>query len=222
MGMTLTAEAQNKIEAQLGADIVSNYIWRGQKLGDAAIQPALSLSYQGLTLSALGSIPIMSSGDTKEFDLSIGYQTGAFNVGLTDYWFDTADAQPRYFHYGAHSTAHVWEATIGYDFGPVRADWYTNIGGADGATSDGKRAYSSYMQLTAPFNLGGLQWTACAGAAPYATSFYSRANGFAVTNVALRAQKSITVSSTFSVPAFGQLVWNPSDEKAWMVFGVSL
>ena len=27
--------AQEKVEATLGADIVSNYIWRGQDLGDA-------------------------------------------------------------------------------------------------------------------------------------------------------------------------------------------
>lgn len=33
------ANAQDKVEASIGADLVSNYVWRGMKLGDAAIQP---------------------------------------------------------------------------------------------------------------------------------------------------------------------------------------
>ena len=42
--------AQEKVEATLGADIVSNYIWRGQDLGAAAIQPSLGIGYKGLSL----------------------------------------------------------------------------------------------------------------------------------------------------------------------------
>jgi hypothetical protein len=46
------ANAQEKVEGTVAADVVSRYIWRGQELGDAAIQPSATLSYKGLSLAA--------------------------------------------------------------------------------------------------------------------------------------------------------------------------
>lgn len=40
-------KAQNKVEASVGADLVSGYIWRGQDLGGVSIQPSLGISYKG-------------------------------------------------------------------------------------------------------------------------------------------------------------------------------
>ena len=42
--------AQDKVEASVGADLVSGYIWRGQDLGGVSIQPSLGISYKGLSL----------------------------------------------------------------------------------------------------------------------------------------------------------------------------
>ena len=39
-----TMSAQDEVEANVSADIVSNYVWRGAKLDDAAIQPSAGLS----------------------------------------------------------------------------------------------------------------------------------------------------------------------------------
>ena len=76
----MVANAQDKVEASVGADIVSGYIWRGQDLGNVSIQPSLGVSYKGLSLSAWGSVGIsnLSGGEeqTKEFDLTLGYTTG--------------------------------------------------------------------------------------------------------------------------------------------------
>ena len=51
----VAAEGQDKVEASVGADLVSSYIWRGQELGDVSIQPSVSLSWKGLSLTAWGS-----------------------------------------------------------------------------------------------------------------------------------------------------------------------
>ena len=48
--------AQDKVEASVGADLVSGYIWRGQDLGNVSIQPSLSIAYKGFSLSAWGSV----------------------------------------------------------------------------------------------------------------------------------------------------------------------
>lgn len=50
--------AQDKVEASVGADLVSGYIWRGQDLGGVSIQPSLGISYKGLSLGAWGSVRV--------------------------------------------------------------------------------------------------------------------------------------------------------------------
>ena len=216
------ANAQDKVEGSVSADVVSRYVWRGQALGDAAVQPSASLSYKGLSLSAWGSYGFLNTEDTKEFDLTLSYTVGGFNVGVTDYWFSYYGADNKYFEYRAHDTSHVWEANVGYDFGPLAIQWYTNIAGADGINKSGKRAYSSYVQLSAPFSLATCDWTATIGAVPYATSFYSDANGFAVTNVALRATKAIPVCKKWSLPLFMEGSCNPSTKKGYLVVGFTV
>lgn len=219
-GATMAIEAQ-EISTTIGSDIVSSYIWRGQDLGGVSLQPTLGLEYKGISLSVWGSVGLADPADTKEFDITLGYTIGGLNIGITDYWFNAGlDPQDRYFKYDAHGTNHVFEANIGYDFGVVSAQWYTNISGNDGVNKDGKRAYSSYFEVAAPFKLATCDWTATVGAVPYATDFYGT-NGFAVTNLAVRASKDIKVTDSFSIPIFGEVSANPCSQKAYLVVGMS-
>ena len=83
-------------------------------------------------------------------------------------------------------------------------------------------AYSSYLEATAPFKLGGCDWEASIGAVPFATTFYGDANGFDVTHVGIKATKDIKITDSFSVPVFAQVAANPSTEKAYLVVGFTL
>ena len=217
---TTAAKAQDNVETTVGADVVNQYIWRGQELGSVSLQPTLGVAYKGLSLTAWGSIGLSEPSDTKEFDITAAYSVGGFNIGVTDYWFNSPST--RYFLYDSHKTSHVFEANIGYDFGPASIQWYTNFAGNDGVNNDGDRAYSSYFEVSAPFTFGGCDWTATVGAVPFASSFYSDANGFAVTNVSLKATKELKITDTFSVPVFAGIAANPSTEKAFFIFGLSL
>lgn len=220
MGTMTAANAQDNVEATIQADVVNQYYWRGQDLGAVSLQPTLGLSYKGLSLTAWGSLGLSEPSDTKEFDLTLAYSVGGFNIGITDYWFNSPN--DRYFSYEAHETSHVFEANVGYDFGPCAIQWYTNIAGNDGLNKDGDRAYSSYVELSAPFKLGGLDWSAAIGAVPFATSFYADVNGFAITNVSLKASKDIQVTPSFSIPVFAGIAANPSTEKAYLLCGFTL
>jgi len=225
-----TANAQDEVETTVSADVVSNYIWRGQDLSNVSVQPTLGISYKGLSLTAWGSVGI-DSNDTKEFDITLGYSTGGFNIGITDYWFNSAvdiygnTMDSRYFFYEADKTAHVFEANIGYDFGPLAIQWYTNFAGNDLKEADNakghKHAYSSYVELSAPFKLGGCDWSAAIGAVPYKAPAYG-VDKFAITNVSVKATKDIKITDSFSVPVFGQVAANPAAQKAYLVFGVTL
>ena len=214
-----TAIAQDKVETTVSADVVNQYIWRGQDLGNVSLQPTLGVGYKGFGLTAWGSVGLANSADTKEFDITASYTLGGLNIGITDYWFNTPEE--RYFLYDAHSTSHVFEANVGYDFGPLSLQWFTNFAGNDGKNEDGDRAYSSYVELAVPFCLSQVDWTATVGAVPFATDFYGT-TGFAVTNVSLKATKDIKITDTFSVPVFGQVVGNPCSQKAYLVFGFTL
>ena len=220
--VSLTTFAQEKVETTICGDVVSSYIWRGQDLGDVSVQPTLGIGYKGLSLTAWGSVGLSDPSDTKEFDLTFGYAIGGLNIGITDYWFNNGlDPENRYFKYDAHGTNHVFEANVGYDFGLASLQWFTNFAGNDGMNNDGKRAYSSYVELSVPFKLATVDWTATAGAVPFSTDFYGT-DGFAVTNLALKAAKDIKVTDTFSIPVFGQVVANPCSQKAYMVIGFTI
>jgi len=224
MGLALVgaALAQEKPETTVKADFVNEYVWRGLKLGDVSVQPTLGVGYKGLSLTAWGSYGLSNKDDVKEFDLTLGYASGGLSVGITDYWFSSGlDPQARYFKYDAHGTNHVFEAFVGYNFGPVALQWFTNFAGNDGLNNNGRRAYSSYVEASAPFRLAGVDWTATAGAVPYATTSYGT-TGFAVTHLSLRASKAIRVSDSFAIPIFGQVVANPCAQKAHLVVGFTL
>lgn len=218
MALPTVSVAQDKPEASMGVDLVSGYLWRGQDLGNVSIQPSAAVGYKGFTLSGWGSVGF-DKEDTKEFDLTLGYATGGFSISVTDYWFNGGAG---YFHYGAHNTAHVFEAQVGYDFGPLAVNWFTNFAGDDGVNKDGDRAYSSYVSVAAPFRLGGLDWTAEVGATPWVTTFYNDGtNGFEVCDISLGVTKEVKISDSFSLPVFAKATWNPATEGAYFAVGMT-
>lgn len=224
--MALPVSGQDKVEATLGADLVSGYVWRGQKNGGFSIQPNAALSFKGLSLGAWGSFALAPNSDLKgtdeEIDLTLGYAVGGLHVGVTDYYL--FNCGHPFFKYGSlDRTAHTFEAGIGYDFGVVALDWYTNFAGADGVDKDGHRAYSSYLTVGAPFRLAKLDWRASVGIVPYRTSFYAAddSHGFHVNDVSLRAEYTIALPH-FSLPVYGQLTANPSSRELHYLIGFTV
>ena len=62
MSMTVpaTSIAQDKVEASVGADLVSGYIWRGQDLGGVSIQPSFVRCLQRVFASVHGDPQALS------------------------------------------------------------------------------------------------------------------------------------------------------------------
>ena len=52
--MAVVSPLRAEIETTVGADVVSEYIFRGVKCGDAAVQPTLAVSAGGFEASAWG------------------------------------------------------------------------------------------------------------------------------------------------------------------------
>ena len=198
--LPVSSMAQDKVEFGVGADVVSKYIWRGTDLGGPSVQPSLSVAYKGLSLTAWGSIGF-DSEDDKEVDLTLAYETGNFSLSVTDYWY------PEY------SGAHTFEAQIGYDFGLLAANWYTNFAGDD-------EEYASYISLIAPFSLIGLDWEAEVGATPWGTDYYGT-DKFSVCDLSLGASKEFNIGKSFSTTLFAKATYNPTIEKFYATVGIS-
>ena len=215
--LTIPCLAQQKAEIDFQTDIVSQNIFRGQDQGDVSIQPVLSAAWKGLELEVEGSVGLSNSKDCKQIDMTLSYNIGKFKFGVVNYWDD--EPKEPYFYFGDNS-GHQFEGFVAYDFGVLSASWGTLFAGSDARNSKNKRVYSSYLELTAPFKLCGLDCDAQVGIVPWETDYYNT-TGFAVTNLALNISKDVRITDSFSLPLFASLISNPSTRDLFFVGGLS-
>lgn len=216
-GVFNAARAQDQVKPQLSVDFVSSYVWRGMHLGKAAVQPTLGLEWKGLEFSVWGNAGLVEH--MGELDLTLSYTIGGLTLSIVDYWDDTSGM--RYFYYKPKDTAHVFEGAVAYDFGPVAISWQTFFAGNDFQAVSGKRSFSSYFEVSAPFRLATLDWVAAAGVVPWASDYYNT-KGFGLTNLSLKASKDIPVTQKFSLPIFAQLIANTVSGNFYFVAGITI
>ena len=216
-----SVKAQDKVEPVYGGEIVSSYIWRGQDFGGVSVQPYAGLAYKGFTFTVWSSLGF-TSDDVAEVDLTIEYENGGFFASITDCWASYYGSGDKYFNYAANSTCHTFEATVGYDFGPLYMAWSSNFAGYDGVTPKGKRAYASYFYAAAPFSLLTIDWEGGVGFTPWANDYYAGATGFAVCELAFQGTREFKISDSFSFSLLAKVVYNPAINKWYFVGGLSL
>ena len=198
--LPVTSMAQDKVEFSAGVDVVSAYLWRGQKLGNACLQTSVAAAYKGFSLTAWSPL-VFDGNDGDEIDLTLAYENKNFSVSITDYWLSEIGNE------------HTLEAQVGYDFGFLGVNWYTNVYGDD-------KEYASYISVIAPFSLIGLDWEAEVGATPWGTDYYGT-DKFSVCDISLGASKEINITQSFSTTLFAKGTYNPTTEKAYFTFGIS-
>lgn len=235
--MPLCAMAQDKAEADFEITMLSKYIWRGQQKGGVSIQPGATLSWKGAFVNVEGSKGF--DNKEEELDINIGYQFPfGLNIGVSDYWNYEDRNLGQYFLYRDKETSHQLEGNIGYSCRYFDLQAYCMFWGNDYKT-DGKRAYSTYIELAVPFRLGGLDWTATAGMTPmesagnYTTLYdesgkdigwernFFYADGPACVAAVLRAEKVLQYKKV-EIPLFVELNTNPYMKTAALVAGVTI
>ncbi|MGL4333002.1 MAG: hypothetical protein ACRCSR_09465 [Bacteroidales bacterium] len=219
---TATLSAQTEFEG--GADLVSTYLWRGSENAGASIQPYASVSLKGLTFEAWGSAAFECKG-LKEVDLTLSYEFSSFTIGISDYWWDEGEAY-SYFRYGKGKTSHSWEANLSYELPvekfPLSVSWNTVFAGDD-YDDDGKRSYSSYMELLYPFDIKKVEMEAFVGATPWQSPLILEGRkGFSVCNIGIGAKYTLDCGEHVSFPFMSQLVFNPATEKFHFAVGASV
>jgi hypothetical protein len=195
----------------IGADVVSRYVWRGSDYGNSiSVQPALTYATElgggSLEMGAWGSFPMRSdtSIGANENDLYISYSSGPVTVVVTDYFFPGYTGDDAFFKYGKDG-GHVLEAGVGISAGAFSLTGYYNFAGADPDNS-------MYFELgiTPSYEVEGIELGLFVGAGNYV---YVVKDNFAVCNMGLSVSKD-SYSASYIV--------NPDQKTSFLVFGISL
>lgn len=213
---TFATQAQ---EVFINADLVSSYIWRGMKNGNASVQPTLGVEWKGFTLSAWGSTEFRN--ENNEIDLTLEYEYKNLQLCLNDYFYQSEDEPFNYFHYSPRTSGHTFEAGAVYTVSeklPLSLGWYTTFAGND-YRENGKRAWSSYCELSYPFSVKTVDLAIEAGFTPWEGEYATKFN---VVNIGLSATKELNITSGFKPSVFGKLIANPYENQMYFVFGISL
>lgn len=215
--------AQKEIKFDVGADIVSSYVWRGIKTADASIQPSLSLGYGDFSLSSWASTNITGGTNYKEVDFTAAYSKSGFTTALTDYWWD-GEGSLRYFSSPNQGAGHMLEATLGYELQgsfPLSLSWNTFFAGNGNKKENGDNSFSTYVELGYPFKVGDIDLGISTGFTPWESVIYGT-DGFKFTSIQLKAAKSIKITDSYSLPIFGSIITNPHQEDIHFVFGITI
>ena len=195
----------------VGADLVSNYVFRGLKYDGPSIQPGVSYTTGGLEIGAWGSFS--TTGITNESDLylSYGFDFG-LSIGLCDYFYQgDASYSEAYFDYSEEG-AHAFELNLGYEISSLALSANYIFNESAGAGSVGGDMYFEAAYAFDAFDI-------FVGAGD---GWHTADADFALCNIGLGTSKEIVITEKFSLPVFAQVTWNPSFEQYNIVLGISL
>ncbi|MBN1408216.1 MAG: hypothetical protein JW956_10520 [Calditrichaceae bacterium] len=144
LSMILLAGISNA-QVELGADLVSRYVWRGTDFGNSAsVQPYLSVGFAGLEAGAWASYPISASG-ANENDLYLSYAIGPVGITVTDYYFPGDTSIVKFGNY-ADDGNHILEASVSFEMAAFSAIGAMNFYGEDDNSMYFELGYEVYSK----------------------------------------------------------------------------
>ena len=194
-----------------GFDLVSSYLWRGSVYGRGpAIQPQLELSVGRLTAGAWGSFDFNGFTETDIYLLwSI---TSLLEAGITDYYYPDLS----YFDYSSESGSHAFELNFYCYPGNFSFQAHYVLNRAGGAGSLGGDKY-----FEAGYGFKSVSFFAGAGDGWHTFDPETGNGSFKICNIGIQAIKTINLTDNFNLPLMVQLIFNPDQERLFVVAGIS-
>lgn len=231
----MSVRGETTFELEAGAEVVSDYLWRGQTCGGLSFQPDVTLKLDGnfgrFDLDLWGNIGGVNSdedddfatskkfglGKTAEFapelDVTLSYSIKGFTVGLTHYhYFDRSwfDMDNELWAEGNQLEGFL-KYTISDDL-PLSFGWYTILSGTDGKLdgSSLKRAYSTYVEVGYDFSLPADQTlNITLGFSPWSSMYTGYDKNFAINNLSARLERERSLwNETATLTVFAQPMFN--------------
>lgn len=206
----------------IGADIMSRYVWRGADFGDSpSIQPTVSFSTGIFEIGAWAAYPTsFEAADVSENDLyaNLTFETNngsSLGIGITDYYFPNGGH--GFFNYENNGNgAHFLEPNISYSGPPTFP-----ISFFGGIFVHNEPDNSIYLELSYPILLDEINISIFGGGTPQESGFYGT-NKAGIINTGLSVSREIKITETFSIPLIGAYTIDAYHETAYLVFGFSL
>jgi hypothetical protein len=192
---------------QVGADIYSNYIWRGTKFGQGpSFQPSVEFVAGGFTLGVWGAFDASGYAEADPY-LSYSFPFG-LSLGISDYYYPGS----KLFETSDTSGSHALELNGGFTAGglSLSANYIVNEAGGAGSAGGDMYFQAGYEFRNCDIFLG-------AG-----DGWHTSDGKFAVCHIGIGTSKEIKITDTFSVPVTGQVVVNPEKEQMYLVVGFTL
>jgi uncharacterized protein (TIGR02001 family) len=201
-------DEEAKSNFSVGADIYSNYIWRGSKLGTGpAFQPTVKFNAGGFTLGVWGSFDANGYAEVDPY-VSYAFPFG-LSIGLTDYYYPGLEV----FETSDTAGSHALEINAGFTLGGLSLSANYIVNEAGGALSSGGDTYIQAGYAFEKFNISlgaGNGWHT------------ADPDKFSICHIAVGTSKTINITETFSVPVTGSVILNPDKEQLYVVVGFSL
>lgn len=220
-----TTPEEKKSTINIGADLMSRYVWRGLDYGASpSVQPYIEYAHKsGFTLGYWGAMSTL--GTYSEVDLYAKYAVKSVTFIATDYFFPKdgipATKSFEYLNYKKATTGHLIEGSVQYKGGdncPLSLLLGTVLYGAD-QKSNGDLRYSTYAELGYTFKCNGSNFDTFMGLTPsnglYGTSF-------GVVNMGITGYKTIKLTDKFELPVKASIIANPQTSNIYLVFGITL
>ena len=206
----LCAQERGGWSMTVGADAVSNYLWRGMNLAGPSIQPSVYFDYvKGdwmVCLGVWGSQTLLND-EYDEFDVSLEATWRNLTLTLLDYGDDYSVPWQE-----GHFLDFGISFTLSEDV-PLTFSWnsiinHTFEGSMDGGGFDWQAAFPSYFEVAYDFSLWMVDFSAAAGLLPFASGYYEN-DDFGVCNLNLKAGHEFEFKHGGALPVSAQVMCNP-------------
>jgi hypothetical protein len=200
-------DEESKSNFSVGADVYTNYIFRGTKFGQGpSLQPSVKFVTGGLTIGVWGAFDASGYAETDPY-VSYSFPFG-LSLGLTDYYYPGLPL----FEVSDTAGSHALEINAGFAKGGLTLSANYIVNEAGGAASAGG---DMYFQAGYAFKY----FSVLVGAGD---GWHTSDGKFNFCNIGIGTSKVIKITDSFSVPVSGQVILNPEREQLYVVVGFSL
>lgn len=199
---------------------LSRHSWRGEMLGTApAIEPSVTAYMGNFSFNVWAAFTTDNS--YTEIDLIPSYQFKYFALTLLDYYNPVVGEKNDYLDFSNEFNRHSVEATIdNYEVETQQLKYLVaTFFLGDKNEETGKPYYSTYVELSYPFTVLGLDAKPFVGATPF-RGYY--ADQLAVVNTGLTVSKELDLKLPFTIPLTLSLVSNPNTSNTFVTFAAGI
>jgi hypothetical protein len=204
------SQEENTFPVDIGADIMSRYIWRGTDYGASPnIQPFIEIGLTNFSLGFWGAYTTNSPG-IQEVDLYATYTIKELvTVTCTDYFFPDEIRGYNYYEMRKDTSAHIIEGMIRYNGNEKLPLTFMACINIYNDPQNSVYFETGYSLSIVDFFLG-------AGNGIYTTD-----GKFNLVNIGIGAEKKLAVTDKYFLPISVSFITNPQAGRVYLVFGVS-